>query len=287
MNQIHRRRWRSPAVLICTAAGMVLVAVLVVVALKRSSTAPYVYTDLSTERDFEDESFESGGKWYGLCQRDSIRSVVDFRNTVASDQVLKTHFVGFEWERAVVKKLEKPVFAYVYFRKNDAIIRKAKPIKLPAGDEYITDGRRRIRTHCCNDYVEAPPPVVESSVEEPDGSLPQSASKIALLPGTSGAPASGASGASSGSSWPGFFSINRGSSGGSDPGCTGPGCNTDPGCTGPGCNTDPGCTGPECTYKTPEPGTGLMLAICLAFLAIAFFMGRFVIGKGRKGKTLG
>ncbi len=289
MNRLHRRRWRSPAVLICTAVGVVLIALLVTLALKRSVRAPYVYTDLSTEESFADESFENAGKWYGLCRKDSIRSIEDFQKTVASDQLLKAHFADFKWENAVVKRLEKPIFAYVFFRKNDTIFRKAKPIKLPAGDEYITDGKKRIRTHCCNDFAEAPPPLVEASSE---GNPLESAPNMAALPSASGAsptaPAVASSQSSSSSPFWMFWGSPR-SGGRSDPGCTGPECNTEPGCvgpecgsdpvcTGPGCGSDPVCTGPGCgPYRTPEPSIALLLAIAVAILAVAFLLRRLLI----------
>jgi hypothetical protein len=264
---------------------------------KPAPTAPYVYTDLSEETELQDESFESNGKWFGLCRKDSIHSIEDFRKTVENDQVLKAHFAGFQWDKAVVKKLEKPLYANVYFRKNDVIIRTKKALKLPAGDEYITDGTRRVRTHCCNDYEEAPPPLVESFMEESGGGAP--ASKIAAVPGAVGSSGVyGASGwgvgggyASSGGGGGGLFGSS--SSGGGDSGCTGPGCSPEPGCTGPECNRQPPCTGPSCNpeppctgpsckpYETPEPGTGFELAACVAVLAAGLFLRRrLTLGNG-------
>lgn len=274
-------------------AGLALVAVLVIVALKRSAQEPYVYTDLSVseETDFADESFENGGKWYGLCQKDSIRSIEDFHKTVEGDRVLSAHFADFKWENAVLRRLEKPAFAYVYFRKNDAIVRKAKPIKLPAGDQYITDGAKRIRTHCCNDYEETPPPLVESLLEEPNDAVPPGASKIPLVAaGAPGASVAGTGFVPSGSF--GLFAAFGGGGsggGGGDGGCTGSGCNSQPVCTGPECYNDPVCTGPGCEpvctgpdcepYKTPEPGTGLTLVSIMVILAAAFFLRRFLPGR--------
>ncbi|NTW45019.1 MAG: hypothetical protein HGB14_11465 [Anaerolineaceae bacterium] len=110
----------------------------------------------SVQQDFDDSSFEKKGKWYGLCKKNSIHSIADFKTTVSRDPVLKAHFSGFNWENAQTGKLEKATWAYVYYRKDDTIFRKKTPILLPAGDGYITDGITQIRTQCCNSYAAAP-----------------------------------------------------------------------------------------------------------------------------------
>ena len=115
-------------------------------------------TVLWTEQEaFVDANFERKGKWYGLCAKNSIHSVDDFRTTVSNDQVLKTHYADFRWENAKLERLDQAMLAYVYFRKDDKIFLTKKPIKLPAGDEYITDGYTRVRTFCCNNYTVVPP----------------------------------------------------------------------------------------------------------------------------------
>lgn len=104
------------------------------------------------KEDFPDANYEANGKWYGLCKKQSIHSISDFRKTVSGDPVLKTHFADFDWDNAQMGKLEKSIRAYVDYRKNDTIFRKKTPIVLPAGDEYITDGNVKVRTNCCNSY---------------------------------------------------------------------------------------------------------------------------------------
>jgi len=112
----------------------------------------------SVQQDFDDSSFEKKGKWYGLCKKNSIYSISDFKTTVANDPVLKAHFVNFNWENAQMGKLEKATWAYVHYRKDNTVFRKETPILLPAGDGYITDGITQIRTQCCNSYAAAPEP---------------------------------------------------------------------------------------------------------------------------------
>jgi len=104
-----------------------------------------------------DASSEVDGEYYGLCKKNSIRSVDDFHNVVNNDPVLAAHFAGFNWEKAKLGKQEEDVWTYVSYRKGDMIRLTTKPVKLPQGDGFITDGIRVVRTYCCNDYVLAPP----------------------------------------------------------------------------------------------------------------------------------
>ena len=183
MTRSLKRFCRLRPVLIGTMVGAACILALVML-FERQAKQPLVYIDYVEEEDFGDASFENGGKWYGLCERDSIRSIEDFRRTVANDQTLRVHFADFRWGEAVVRRIEKATPAYVYYRKGDVIFRKAKTIVLPAGDEYITDGKTRVRTHCCNDYTEAPPLIASDVVESPEEPLPESAPKLSVLPGT-------------------------------------------------------------------------------------------------------
>lgn len=113
-------------------------------------------TKKAKHEDFEDASFESSGQWYGLCSKNAVTSVEDFRRIVQKDQILSSHFAAFDWRRARIGNLLKPISVYVSFRKKGRIFRKETPIILPKGDRYITDGNMFVRTYCCNDFVVAP-----------------------------------------------------------------------------------------------------------------------------------
>ncbi len=139
-----------------------------------NSIRPYI--GMAQQEYFDDAAFEGNGRWYGLCEKNSIKSIDDFRAAVSKDPALRIHYASFNWENARMARLEHTVMAYVYFRKDGQIFRKEKPIKLVAGDEYITDGDTRVRTHCCNSYVLASeteaeelvrPALYHSSVPEP------------------------------------------------------------------------------------------------------------------------
>nr|WP_321464731.1 PEP-CTERM sorting domain-containing protein [uncultured Desulfobulbus sp.] len=127
----------------------------------------------------EDASSEKDGKWLGLCQKQSIKSIEDFRRTVENDPTLSVYYAGFNWEEAKLGSLKEDVMAYVSHRKGEVIAQTAKPIKLPKGDGFITDGVRTARTYCCNDIELTPSagsPTPGSSVfppVDPLGALPQ------------------------------------------------------------------------------------------------------------------
>lgn len=112
-------------------------------------------------------SSEIGGNYYGLCSKNRIQTIEDFRRTVQQDVTLSAHFAGFKWESAKLGKLDKAIWTFVSYRNGDTIRRTSKPVRLPEGDGYITDGVRTVRTFCCNDYVIAPPPSPEVSIAEP------------------------------------------------------------------------------------------------------------------------
>ena len=125
--------------------------------------------------NISDTSSAYGNKWAGLCQKQSISSTVAnspvdaFYDVVNNDSTLMIHFYNFEWSKAKVIRLNKPTEASVAHRAGSVIKLSKKKIQLPKGEEVITDGKRTVRTFCCNDVYEvtdAAPPVV-TKVEDP------------------------------------------------------------------------------------------------------------------------
>ena len=104
-----------------------------------------------------DASSQVNGKWYGLCAKNSSRSVEDMRRIVQSDPVLVKYFADVDWNKATAEKLQEPASVYVAYRKNDVIRYTTRRIHLPRGEPYITDGKRNIKSSCCNDFVDEPP----------------------------------------------------------------------------------------------------------------------------------
>jgi hypothetical protein len=176
---------------------------------QQSPSEPALQSQQFVEEEPADASSEIAGKWYGLCKKNSIHSVEDFRKTVESDPVLAKHFSGFDWKNARMGRLEEPLLTYVSFRKGDIIRQTRKPVKLPKGDQYITDGNRYVRTYCGNDYVIAPAAPVSSIDDPPNESVAGPARQlsagsiypaneivsIAALQGMAGAPGQPSSGA--------------------------------------------------------------------------------------------
>lgn len=146
---------------------------------------------LPVQDDALDANYETSGKWYGLCPKNSIHSVEDFRKMVDSDPVLKAHFANFNWANARMGRLDNVTRAYVHYRKGNAIFQKKTPIVLPAGDGYVTDGEMLVRTNCCNSYH----PVNELDIDPAAGpsQLPQLPMPLAMetvpLPPVPGQPA--------------------------------------------------------------------------------------------------
>ncbi len=157
MNKPNRSRRNSAIILIM----VILVASLYLLA--RHTSFDSILSKINrqheepSEQDFQDASFEGNGKWYGLCNKNIIHSIADFRKIVSSDPILKAHYADFKWENATMGRLDKATWAYVHYRKNDTIFRKKLPIVLASGDDYITDGNVKVRTTCCNSYTACPP----------------------------------------------------------------------------------------------------------------------------------
>ena len=105
-----------------------------------------------------DASSEVGGRWKGLCPKDTVHSINDFRRIVNSDPVLKEHFSQFDFAHAYLIKRDVPTSAYVTHREGSLITQTSKPIQMPANDVHIADGSvgHEVRLRCCNDVSAKP-----------------------------------------------------------------------------------------------------------------------------------
>lgn len=150
-------------------AGKVLVSLKENAPVRNGATATspgYTPVDMGTDEP-ADAASEVAGQWYGLCEKGRVRSVEDFRMIVANDPLLARHFAGFDWKNARMGKNEEVLWTYLSYRKGGTIFSTTKKIKLPLGDGYISDGQRKIRTFCCNDYIEEIPAVEEVAAGAP------------------------------------------------------------------------------------------------------------------------
>ena len=145
------------------------------IALSEMNATPKANVDYITK--VEDASSQLNGEWLGVCKKNSIHSVADFKRTVETDEVLSRHFAGFNWKNARLGRQDEAMLVHVTHRKGDVIKPTSKPIKLPKGDGYITDGVRTIRTYCCNDIDISPsaglPETPVAAVDPPKSSTPE------------------------------------------------------------------------------------------------------------------
>jgi hypothetical protein len=117
--------------------------------------------------EIEDNSSTLNGKWIGLCEKDSIKSIDDFRKQVESDSTLRKHFNDFEWNKAQEGTLPESIKARVSHRSKETILVSTKFITLPKGDKFITDGKTTVRAHCCNNVKKEEPPLSLIDIPEP------------------------------------------------------------------------------------------------------------------------
>lgn len=169
-NRLRRRtRQVKPWAAFSLAALVALIAFLawrhqakeVMVALQEPAP-PASYTKVGLDPDEPaDARSEVAGRWYGLCEKNVVRTVEDFKRIVYGDPLLLKHFDGFNWAGARLGRNEETVWTYLAYRKGDTVFSTTKKVKLPMGDGFISDGFRKVRTYCCNDYIETVPPVEE------------------------------------------------------------------------------------------------------------------------------
>ncbi len=122
--------------------------------------------------------------WYGLCARYAVNSVEDFRREVAAQPLLTRHFADFDWGSARLLALDQTLTSHVSYVTDDRIAWTRGRLTLKAGETVITDGATTVRTFCCNEITDAPPPFtltddaapfpedLEPDEEEIAGSIP-------------------------------------------------------------------------------------------------------------------
>jgi len=136
--------------------------------------------DVEQLESIDNSTSSYNNRWVGLCPKDSIKSIYDFRQTVEKDPTLQNHFQDFKWEEAKINILNSTTYAKVSHRSGSIIKETKKSITLPKGDKIITDGNRTVRFFCCNDVIipkatlPAPPKKINKpmiAVEIPENSL--------------------------------------------------------------------------------------------------------------------
>jgi hypothetical protein len=109
-----------------------------------------------------------------------VQTPEDLRRVSDHDQIVRSHYAGFDFRNARIVELEQPKLMYLSYRMGERIYWTGKRISLHKGEKLITDGRTTARTRCANQISESPQPAVSpleppaAKFEEPfDGSAGQ------------------------------------------------------------------------------------------------------------------
>ncbi len=70
------------------------------------------------------------------------------------DQVVSTHFAGFDFHRAIVVRLNRPKLVYLSYRVGDHVFWTKEKVQLAKGEKIISDGKIAARTRCGNQVSE-------------------------------------------------------------------------------------------------------------------------------------
>lgn len=97
--------------------------------------------------------------WHGLCPEHAATTVNGFRAQVESRPDLRAFYADFQWTQAQVFRQPSEAFLYVSYRSaSTGIVWTTHPLRIGQGETLITDGVRTVRTYCCNEISESPPP---------------------------------------------------------------------------------------------------------------------------------
>jgi hypothetical protein len=107
-----------------------------------------------------------------------VYSRTELNAAVMAEKLVREHYADVHTERVVVKAFGHPAMLYASFRKGGAIYWTRKPVRVPAGEQFLTDGVVSIRARCGNRLSKVPrSPVTptpdgepgESELEKPVG----------------------------------------------------------------------------------------------------------------------
>jgi hypothetical protein len=79
-----------------------------------------------------------------------IYSAEEFRDAIARDSVVATHYLVINGSQLRHTSLESSRSAYVSYRVDNAVYWTKRPVKLPSGEAVLSDGESMIRARCGN-----------------------------------------------------------------------------------------------------------------------------------------
>lgn len=103
-----------------------------------------------------------------------VFSARELNAAITADPVVAAHYQTFDASRATLVPLEQARLAYVSYRLGDRVFWTRHPVRLPAGELVLSDGRDVVRARCGN-RISAVPGDTASIEEEPDPMLLDSA----------------------------------------------------------------------------------------------------------------
>ncbi|MFB3814418.1 MAG: PEP-CTERM sorting domain-containing protein [Terriglobales bacterium] len=176
--QRHGRRWWVVAVALLAIIAAVAIFVprrtVARVQAKVLPLPPAPRLDFRAAREVYPFSVVPGG----------VYNSAELAASVEHDPVVRAHYKGVNPEGLAPTRLEKPMLAYVSYRKGDTVSWTRKKVVIPKDELVLTDGRTFVRGRCGNQITELAPPAssVQHDEDPPvlvfDGPLPS----IAELP---------------------------------------------------------------------------------------------------------
>jgi hypothetical protein len=94
-----------------------------------------------------------------------VFSAHELNAAIEADPVVAAHYQTFDSARATLVALEQTRLAYVSYRLGDRVFWTRHPVRLPAGELLLSDGRDVVRARCGNRISAVPG---ETAIDEPD-----------------------------------------------------------------------------------------------------------------------
>lgn len=101
---------------------------------------------------------------YSVIPR-GVFSAQELTGAINADPVVAAHYQTFDAARATLAALDHTRLAYVSYRLRDRVFWTRHPVRLPAGELVLTDGRDMVRARCGNRISAVPG---ETAPDEPD-----------------------------------------------------------------------------------------------------------------------
>jgi PEP-CTERM motif-containing protein len=100
----------------------------------------------ATERPVYPFSIVAGG----------VRSVEEVRDRIHADRLVAEHYRDLDVGRIRRVRLEESRLEYVSYRRDDKVYWTRKALRIPAGEDVLTDGANLVRARCGNRLSELP-----------------------------------------------------------------------------------------------------------------------------------